>query len=175
MARGPYVAGAFGGSVYHDSDLSVAGSGKIEYDPGMAVTGSLGYDFNGLRVDGEFGYRNADVNRFMGSAVADDKMDTSIYSYMANAYWDIKTGTRVTPFVGGGVGLLHGFMTDPYFSYRDDVFGYQLSAGAGISVTRRLTLDLAYKYQAAATDFHVGLYDVSYASSSFLAGMRYEF
>lgn len=172
MAMGPYFGAALGGSFYHDSDC---GASKIKYDTGIAATGSLGYDFDGFRIEGEFGYRNAEVNNFLGFAVADGQMDTSIYSYMANAYWDINTGTTVTPFVGGGIGLLHGRMTDPNFTYNDDVVGYQLSVGAGIRVSKHIKLDVVYKYQAAVSDFHVGLFDVSYDSSNFLAGMRYEF
>lgn len=175
MAAGPYIGAAAGVSLYHDSDLSTGGAGKIEYRTGRAFSASLGYNFDGFRFEGEAGYKHAYADTFQGVEVRDRSMDTTISSYMANAYWDVKTKSAVTPFLGAGIGVLHGRMTDAYFAYNDHVPGYQFSAGTGIKITDNLNLDLSYRYQKAAKDFFIGIYDVSYASSSFLAGARYNF
>jgi len=175
MAAGPYIGAATGITVYHDSDLSTGGTGKIEYEPGGAAKASLGYNFDGFRLEGEFGYKRADVDSFQTVTVPEGSMDTTIFSYMINAYWDIKTGRIVTPFIGAGIGKLHAKMTDPYAAYRDDVLGYQISVGTAIKITNKLNIDVTYCYQAAAEDFFIGVYDVSYASSNLLAGVRYNF
>lgn len=175
IAAGPYVGGDFGFSVFHDSDLSVGGSGQIQYRLGAGIDLTAGYDFDGFRLEGEFGIKSANVDTFQGNKVAKGEMDTTIDSYMINGFWDMKRSGRVAPFLGVGIGMLRAEMTDSYGAYEDDALGFQLSAGAGIKLLERLTLDLSYRYQAAANDFHIGSYDVSYASSSFLGGVRYRF
>jgi len=175
MAAGPYIGAATGISVFHDSDLSTGGTGEIEYEGGLAAKASLGYNFDGFRLEGDFGYKRADVATFRGNDVPEDSMDTAIFSYMINAYWDIKTGRAVTPFIGAGIGKLHARMTDPSGAYRDDVLGYQISVGTGVRLTDKFSLDLGYRYEAAAEDFFIGVYDVSYASSNFFGGVRYTF
>ncbi|MBJ6724610.1 outer membrane protein [Geomesophilobacter sediminis] len=172
MASGPYLGAAGGVAFYHDGDLSTGGTGEIQYNPGIAATAALGYDFGVLRGEAEFGYRNAKVDTFATFPAND--MDTTFYSYMGNVYWDFKT-RNITPFVGGGVGLLHGRFTDHYNAFTDSAIGYQLLAGMGLPMTRHLNLDVTYKYQAAAQKFHVGVYDITYASSNVFAGLRYSF
>lgn len=175
IAAGPYIGAASGLSAFHNSDLSKGGTGEIEYEAGGAFGVTAGYDFDGIRIEGEASRKHADVDTFRQNDVPEGSMDTTIYSYMLNAYWDIKTPSRVTPYLGVGIGKLHAKMTDPSDAYKDKVFGYQFSTGVGIKLVGGLNLDLAYRYQAAADDFFIGIYDVSYASSNFLAGVRYNF
>lgn len=84
---------------------------------------------------------------------------------MANAYADLGTWYRVTPFVGAGVGYawhwtsggvdsgFHagpGMAPDPtggtYSDGKSGSFAWALMAGLGYKVSERLTLEVAYRY-----------------------------
>ena len=95
-------------------------------------------------------------------------------SLMANGYYDIKTGGPVQPFIGAGLGLINGEF-DNGFEDDDTVLGYQLTAGVTTAINQNINLDFYYRYQGAVSDFEVDGVDVSYGSSNFFAGMRYNF
>lgn len=186
-AAGPYIGFANGVSVFHDSDVSVSGSSTTataDYDAGFAFNTFGGYNFDPVRIEGEFGYRNASMNsissvssggRNSGASLALNDTDLSVLSFMANAYYDIKTGSAVTPYFGAGVGLLHGELNDSGYTSDDNVPGYQLMVGAAFKLNRLLDLDLSYRFQGAAKDFSQDGVDFSYHSSNFLAGLRFNF
>ena len=99
-------------------------------DTGFAVNGAVGYAFtNGLRVEGEVGYRRSDLNKInvkSPGALIDllppsqrdnpqarqsllGKQDNSgafsTVTLMFNGYYDIDVGSSWKPYVGGGVGV----------------------------------------------------------------------
>lgn len=173
MAAGPYVGAAAGVSVFHDSDLSLGGdTAELSYDMGGAVNVSAGYDFGGLRVEGEFGYKGADVDKLEGIKV---EGDATIMSLMANGFYDFKMASPVTPFVGVGIGFIKGELDDGFDSSDDTALGYQLSVGAAMQVAPNVHVDLTYRYQSTFSDFKMDGVDVSYGSSNVLAGVRLNF
>ena len=93
----------------------------------------------------------------------------------ANGYFDIKTESAVTPFIGGGVGLLNAEMNDNGYKTDDSVLGYQIIAGAGFTVNKNVTIDISYRFQGAASDFNIDGGKVSYMSSSIFGGLRLNF
>lgn len=98
-------------------------------------------------------------------------------SYMVNGYYDLKQlGSKViTPYVGAGLGPLHGELDVQGTKADDTVFGYQFMVGAAYKVNRNISLDLSYRFQGAASDFSESGASFSYHSSNLLAGMRYFF
>jgi opacity protein-like surface antigen len=172
VAAGPYIGGATGVSIFHESDLDNGYNDTISYDPGPAVNVSCGYNFGGMRLEGEYGYKHADVYDVSGYRATGD---TAIHSVMANFLYDF-TPTRVaTPVVGVGFGALFGVFDDGFRSYDDTKPGYQVTVGAAFKLGKTVNLDVAYRLQGAFADFDVADSKVSYMSSNLLVGARYNF
>jgi opacity protein-like surface antigen len=123
----------------------------------------FGYQFNGwFRVDLTGEYRTQ-ANYRAGVAWFDPPTGTSgadVYSanhsaalFLANGYVDLGTWYGITPYVGGGIGLvarsLDGLI-DNTFGYANDTnktsFAWQVGAGLAFNVTPNLKIDLGYRY-----------------------------
>jgi opacity protein-like surface antigen len=101
-------AGITGGYLMpQDTDRS--GGGYLERDQGYGISAQYGHRFrNNLRLEGDLGYGNIDNERYHangGSAGVGG--DTDQYSLTGAAYYDIATGTPLTPYFGGGAGIVH--------------------------------------------------------------------
>lgn len=178
LAAGPYIGAAGGVSIFHDSDVKELGfDATVEYDTGYGFNVSAGYDFEPVRVEFEFGYKKADLDKVkaLGISVPVSDTDFRVMSYMANAYYDFKTNSPFTPYIGAGLGLLNGEFKSPGFKDDDTVFGYQFAAGAAFNFNKNIALDVSYRFQNAASDFKSEGTDISYMSSNFMAGLRYTF
>ncbi|MGB9081873.1 MAG: outer membrane beta-barrel protein [Desulfuromonadaceae bacterium] len=177
FAAGPYIGVAGGVSIVHDSDDTIPGFYKdtIGYDTGYGFNLSAGYSFDGFRLEGEYGYKTADVKDISGYSVSG--VDASFNSFMVNGYYDIKTNSAATPFIGAGLGLINGEVDFDGYGYTvdDTVLGYQLMAGVGFDLNKNVTLDVSYRLQGAASDFEKDGEKISYLSSNFYGGIRYKF
>lgn len=175
FAAGPYISAAGGVSIIHDSDWNYPGTptDTIAYDTGYGLNLGVGYDFGGVRLEGEYGYKSADVNDISGYSVSG--VDASFNSFMVNGYYDIKTNSVATPFLGIGLGLIKGELDDNGYTFDDTVLGYQLIAGVGFGLSKNVTLDVSYRLQGAASDFEKYGDEISYMSSNFYGGIRYKF
>lgn len=175
FAAGPYIGAAGGISIVHDSDWDFPGTATdtIAYDTGYGFNLSGGYDFGGARLEGEYGYKTADVEDISGFTVTG--VDASFQSFMVNGYYDFKTNSTATPFIGAGIGLINGELDDNGFVFDDTVMGYQLMAGVGFALNRNVALDVSYRLQGAGSDFEEAGDEISYMSSNFYAGLRYKF
>jgi opacity protein-like surface antigen len=142
----------------------------------VPVPGSKSFDFGKLKgafsVGGGVGYKvnkyfrtdlTADYwskSRFTGqtSDATTVSVDTSNYSallLLANAYVDIGTWNRITPYVGAGIGgayvkwddLRNTFegVDDRHSGTKGWRFAYALSAGASYCLTNNVDLDLGYR------------------------------
>jgi outer membrane immunogenic protein len=195
---GPYLGASGGISILHDSDSKGAGatpSNQVVTGPfrnqGGVVPSTTSYDAsgtfnvfggyafgNGLRIEGEFGYKNADVSKFEVTvlrSVGVQDSDITVKSYMVNSYFDFKNKSVVTPFLGVGLGLLDGEFRTGTVTNSANAIGYQLTAGVGFKAAEHIFIDLSYRFQGAADDFTVNGVDTTYGSSNILAGLRYQF
>ena len=114
--------------------------------------------------------------------------DVSSTAFLASAYYDIPTGTKISPFIGGGVGLAKVRLNDvalegdrDMLNTNDMVFAYHLSLGVSFAVNPQLNLDAGYRY-AATEDLRFssgGPWDkdveITNASHNLFAGVRYAF
>jgi opacity protein-like surface antigen len=103
-------------------------SGDRVFKSGYLVNGAVGYDFGNYRVEGEIGYQNNGVKRFVGrmdertdwavwppvsprnepynNDVSNSSISESILSYMVNGYVDIDVhSATIKPYVMGGLGM----------------------------------------------------------------------
>lgn len=179
FAAGPYIGAAGGISVLHDADVEIVGVGnaEISYDMGYGFNIAAGYNFDGFRLEGEFGYKTADVDEVSAGGVSQpvSGLEQTMTSYMINGYYDIKNKSSVTPFIGVGVGMINGEFEDDVDSVDDDQFGYNLMAGVSLAADKNLNFDFSYRFQTTADDFEQAGDKIEYMSSSFFVGMRYDF
>jgi opacity protein-like surface antigen len=110
-----------------------------------------------------------------GISVPVNGSELTTMSYMVNGYYDIKTNSAFTPYIGAGIGMINGELDDSGYTSDDTVFGYQFIVGAAYNVNKNFALDLSYRFQGAAQDFSLNGSDLSYMSSSIMAGLRYSF
>jgi outer membrane immunogenic protein len=197
MAEGPYIGASGGVAFYHETDAFNSmdpfylsrGNTRLSYDPGYSFRVAGGYSFDSsVRVEGEVGYKKADVsgpkvrtfaqnlNGIVQQGAYFDDSYLRVLSFMVNGYYDFRTKSSITPFVGAGIGVLHGNFGDyDGRASSDTAFGYQLSAGASYGITEAVAFDLSYRFEGAANDFSFDNTEISYRSSNVLAGLRYTF
>ncbi len=188
---GPYISGHIGASWLSNADFegSVPGirfSAEVEYDTGVHLGGAFGYDFGEFRVEGEFGYESHEFTKMtdleingipMGDVDADGDIDAFIL--LLNGFYDIDTGTNLTPYVGGGIGFARLEIKDIFVpgivrgDEEDTVFAYQLAGGVAYEIAEKIAADLSYRFVATAEPGFDG--QEEYNSHNFLAAIRYFF
>ena len=193
LADGWYFSA--GAGVNYVPDLKVTNSVATanpttdKTDIGMVIVGAGGYAFGPVRVEGEFGWRdNANdtihTTAFGSSAGGGDIQPISL---MANVYYDIDTGTRITPYIGAGVGAvdLVAHLSQRGTDLVNDSgtgFGYQGLIGASYKINDALSLKADYRY-LGTTDISIansagvgaGTAKFSYESHAVLVGFIYHF
>ena len=196
--------GTFGGTGAQDvarfrADLGSAATfgGAIGYDFGLIRTDvEINYSRNKVRTLG--------IQSLNGAAVtltAADRAEVCAYleanpcggsgndfqvegyklrqlSALANAWLDVPTGSAITPYAGGGLGIA-GYEVDGEGKAR---FAWQLGAGVGFDVSPKVTLSADYRHRQinGATirdeDFpEAGLRLSKVKSNLFTASVRFKF
>jgi opacity protein-like surface antigen len=174
---GPYVSGFIGVSAPQNSTatgfdfISVPNTTfdeRVEFDPGINIGGTLGYDFGFIRMEGELSYKYSEIKSVTenasGSQFVGVDGNLGVFAMMFNSFFDFHNYSPITPYFGGGIGFafLHlsdTFGTNPttgqrgplYLSDDDSVFAYQAGAGMAIALNPRLSLDLGYRFFGTST------------------------
>ena len=191
-AEGWYV-GAFGSfsgvdDIRFDTALGTVTT-PFESDMGLGLV--VGYDFDSVRVEGEWSMREYEVeNHILGGArLPGPTGDSESRALMVNAYYDFNQEGTVQPYIGAGLGLvdveLDGFGVTPVpdvLSDDDSGFGYQLMLGLGFEVSESWTLFIDYRYQSA-DDLSVTVSpaagavssDIDWTTQDVALGVRYSF
>lgn len=166
FGSGWYLRGDVGYVQYQDVSASVAGNtGALTSS--IDDTYSLGLGFgtqftNWLRADVTFDYyAPADIavgGSCVGCGIAFTGAATNLESYLllANAYIDLGTWWRITPYVGAGIGAAFNSVdsttlspTTPSTIVNDNGewdFAWALMAGAAVDVTGNWKVDAGYRY-----------------------------
>jgi len=151
--HGWYIKGSGGASILDDATFSGGGQSQdVSFDTGLALAGTAGYDFEGFRIEAELGLRENDVNSVDGVS-AEGNLTTN--SLLVNALYDFDNASRLTPYLGAGLGGADILANDIKVGSRtldDDqiVFAYQLKAGLGYDLGKDLALSLDYSYFSSA-------------------------
>ncbi len=173
---GGYVSGFIGASITRDTDADTVDyiapvttfNDRVQFDPGITVGGTGGYDFGFLRLEGELSYKHAEMkgitDRNSGDRFRSIDGSLGALALMGNAFFDLHNSSPVTPYWGAGAGLAflhlsdtHGTNTatgsrDFIYSEGDDtVFAYQAGGGVDIALNRKLSLDVGYRYFGTST------------------------
>ena len=140
----------------------------------IAVGFSSKTDLGGMRAELEYNYNQDSEDKILG--LISTKVKTQ--SVMLNAYYDVPTGTILTPFVGGGIGYgkIKGQMSYGAFSesMEDDKFVWQVGAGIGAKLTENVIFDVGYRYVDWGSSSQ-GVVSIDTTSHEAYLGIRYEF
>jgi outer membrane autotransporter protein len=162
---GPYFSGFLGTSFATDTRVTNSDSlinDKVSFDPGAYVGGTGGYDFGFLRLEGELSYRHAKIDKVTesnGFRFSNVDGDLGVFASMFNVFLDMHNPSRVTPYVGGGIGFATLYLNDIrgfdsrgpgrvrlYDDSNDTVFASQVGAGIDVAINSRFSLDFGYRY-----------------------------
>jgi len=187
-AEGWYVGGNSIMTHQLDTDVKVgAVTDTVKYDGGWGLAGYGGYAFgNGFRAEGEYAYRHVSVTNVTGPSAGTADGGIHNHALMANGYYDINTGMRLTPYVGAGIGVsfvdIDNVRTINAATLNDTqpAFAYQGIAGAALALDDGWSLTADYRYFATldvTSDTNRAGFDgdIENASHNLMIGIRYEF
>ncbi len=169
-----YVSAAYSAALPAEPD--VFNGDRITVGAGAGLLGGrigVGYPIAGFRPEIAVGYHRASVNsltleKFDGDttdavlkplndklALGGDRISGALESVdlAASVYYDIDTGTEITPYIGVAAGMSHvrltfrENLTEHELNRTDSLWtpSFQVAAGAGYAVTEDLTLTLGYR------------------------------
>jgi OOP family OmpA-OmpF porin len=140
-------------------------------DTGFVLGGTVGTTLDrwaqGLRVEMEVSYRRNDLGGNWFSTDSDGEIDgnMSTFAILANAWYEFDIGSKMRPYVGGGVGWgrMNGDMvaldsdgTETITSTSDRTesgFAWQLGLGGRYEVSPGVDVGIGYRY-FRGPDFH---------------------
>jgi len=165
---------------------STPGARRVEVDEGWLASGHAGYDFGWLRLELEGGYRENGTRNVSLPLGGRERLrgDIGAWYGLVNAIVDIDTGTRLTPYVGVGVGaagLKHDFRSPSVrVNDSDVVFAYQAIGGLTYNFTPNFAANLDYRYfrttDGKFRDTAAGTtYKSDYESHAVMVGLTYRF
>nr|WP_320050021.1 outer membrane beta-barrel protein [uncultured Desulfuromonas sp.] len=174
---GPYCSLKLGGGWVDELDERVSETTAVQYDfdGGVALAVVAGYDFSPIRIDAELGWQKNELSdaklMYYGEKYHYD-VDGDIlnYSFLMNAYYDVKNGSPVSIILGVGAGTVYIETKDVQIDkIKDDddwYFAYQVTAGLGYELNKKVTLEATYRYLDT---------DDEYTMHNVFAGLRYHF
>lgn len=167
VSQPSYYASFFGGGAFGGKYDVVWGPDyreNYDLDTGWLVGGTVGaYISPWLRAEAELSYASFGIDTVTGirnGAVEwgpDDFTGTGEITatyLLANAWVQLPTATRFTPYAGGGIG---GAWVKPDWNWGPGEYGHvdggtafawQVGGGVNFAVTERWAIDLGYRYKA---------------------------
>ena len=176
LAEGTYLSlsagGAWTAALYdepfgHTNEfcLTTCGFKNLPFDTGFVGSAAFGFILaRGFRLEGELGVRGNNINYTVPidfDATTDFEGNlagrATIFTGMANAWYDIPTGGPLTPYVGVGVGFANVNMNftnsdtnsgseNGNVNESQTVLAYQLGAGAAYNFSPDVALTFDYRF-----------------------------
>lgn len=159
-------------------------SGDFHFGGGFSVDGGVGYDFGAVRAELTYGYTRASLNEINVND-SDLNFDASGIinknDVMASLYWDIDTGSRFTPYLGGGVGYTNlstpsleaeGYRTG---SANKGLFGWQGKVGVSYAMSYNTDVYVEGTYSGASGFYNGDVHYDAYNDFGAKLGFRYRF
>ena len=194
--RGFYLDVSFGSSTAESSDFlnSTAGTTtKVNYENGYNFSSALGYMpqtqrgvLYHLRFEAEAAIRTNHLSKVAGAEVNNGHVQVA--SFMANALYDLRNSSQVTPYIGGGLGVANVRLNKStelgFDNSESDMLGaFQLMTGITFepSMNSSSALHLGYRYFGTLDDITLQLsntaQDVStdYRAHIIEGGLRVDF
>lgn len=164
----------------------------LNFDGGFIGTAAVGHYLGpSFRAEGELSFRANTLNNVtvQGEGVASlNSGGVNAFGIMGNGWFDIANPTKVTPYVGGGLGAARinlnmdtsagGGIREIDVSSAQWVFAYQLGAGLAFAMNNGAKITLDYRYFATSefsvpfTGDNAGTATANYAAQSVMVGLR---
>jgi len=149
-----YAAFGGGATFLNDNDTTQAGiTITSEFDSGGALFGSVGATLGNFRAEGELFSSYNEVSAMTGNGITiNTEGDFATVALMLNGYFDIPTGSKWRPYLGGGIGFANVSYNDIVLrgalvvNDDDTVFAYQAKAGISYAFSPRWDGTLGYRY-----------------------------
>ena len=128
---------------------------ELNFSDGYALNASLGYIYKVIRIEGEiFQSINDIVSVNSGPITIDFSGKVEVLGLFLNVFWDYKTVSKWTPYIGGGFGKAKVYMNNitnneadfTIVDEKDSVFALQVLLGATYSVSNNLMFKADYRY-----------------------------
>lgn len=138
-----------------------------------------------VRTELEYNWNDtAEKGMKIGNNGPQGNVELDSQSLFLNAYYDIDTGTKFTPYVGGSIGYakVEGTISAAGFSMSEDDtnFAWQLGAGVAYAVNDNVSVDFGYRYTdmgdiSKTYSDEPATYKMDVDSHELLLGARYTF
>lgn len=141
--------------VHDDERPTDVNSGKFDFDDDVwGVSLAYGVKKGALRGELELNLHQDAKGYYPGEDRDRIKLENN--SLMFNAYYDIDTGTKFTPYVGAGLGAVRLKTESKVAYHHDDTtlsygksknnFAWQLGTGVSYAATDNVVIDCGYRY-----------------------------
>ena len=185
LAENFYLKAYGGVSTVGDTDVTLSGGGTdtdVSFGGGSTFGGAFGYSYPGaaLSAELEYTYRSGDSDS--GATAGGDFASTSV---MVNAIYSLGQTGAITPYIGGGIGLVTeidfdvpGGGGEVEYNDRGGLAG-QFFAGASYAITERTAVYGEVRYFDAGsrtlTADGGATLDADYSTIDILFGARFRF
>ena len=191
----PYVS-VFGGAAFLSHNPHINSTGANTYDllinnPGYIIGGTVGVDWgNQLRTELELSHARWGSDRYhvycdCDGSIYDGTSSVSATYLLGNAWYDLNHGARVTPYVGGGLGIgwanVHAGIDGGPVDFNATGLAFQVGAGIRFNVSDRVAIDAGYRFKDivglnySSNVSEYTLTDTSLASHNFQIGLIFQF
>jgi opacity protein-like surface antigen len=171
---------------------SPAGSFNFEFDPGYTGAVTLGYDLRdrfpliGIgRMEVEAAYRSNRLDEMEFAEGAGGQGRVKVSSLMFNTFGEHRGTVPWIPYIGAGIGVARveldrfRFGSGLVVDGSDTVFAWQVGGGFGYLLSRRVTLDMGYRFFSAMDpkfrDTQGVRFESEYDAHTILLGLRVDF
>jgi opacity protein-like surface antigen len=151
---------------YAPTVVGLATAKETPFDAGLSWFGAVGFQFaGGTRTELEYKRMTPPFDAVIYSGgpapnpAAPFDENFTVQAVMSNVYFDLVNDSRLTPYVGVGVG---GARVENELGERDAAFAYQGRAGVEVAVSDRLSIGAEYVYFRTL--------EVVYGPKEFVAG-----
>jgi len=179
LKKGFYISGQLGITLL--PDLDDVPKVTLEFEPGYSIGVAAGYRYGKLRLEGEIGYRENNIDQCIAYGKERSVSGyTSGSAFLINGYYDFVNKTAFTPYITAGIGMAELKNNDLIIAGRDigsaedTVLAYQVGAGVGYALNQKYTVDLKYRF-SSATRPEFGGHKVDVAGHVIFLGLRYNF
>jgi opacity protein-like surface antigen len=161
-------------------------NGDLEFGGGFSGDLAVGYDFGAIRTELSYVYTSSSVNNVTFNNVEFNSSGSiNKNDIFASGYWDISTGSRWTPYLGGGIGYTN--LSTPRIRISQDgetfrtggvnkgLFGWQAKAGVSYGVNNNSDVYLEGTYSGASGFEGDNIRYDSYNDFGAKLGFRYRF
>ncbi len=123
----------------------------VSTETGFVAGGAIGFDYaDGIRTELEYRYMTAGIASVTRTGGVSDPTvmttpndDLNAHLLMSNFFYDFHNGSRLTPFIGLGVG---GAFVENEVAQRDAALAYQGRAGVALGLDGGFSVDFEYIY-----------------------------